>query len=54
MEDFDEVEEGGGPFDRPYIRTRLRGTLEQEYEIYKANAESLGWDVKTFDEWLGS
>lgn len=30
------------------------GRLANEYEIYKTNAESLGWYVKTFDEWLNS
>lgn len=35
-------------------QTRARGTLQDEYEIYRANAESLGWPVKTFDEWLAS
>lgn len=34
-------------------QTRMGGTLEDEYEIYVANAEDLGWDVKAFDEWLG-
>lgn len=36
---------------------RFRGrvaTLSNEYEIYVAQAESLGWPVKTFDEWLNS
>jgi hypothetical protein len=32
----------------------VRGRMEQEYEIYVAAAEDLGWDVKTFDEWLDS
>jgi hypothetical protein len=52
MSDTEEPEEGG-PLDRPMIRTRLRGTLEQEYEIYRANAESLDGPIKSFDEWLG-
>jgi len=30
------------------------GTLEQRYEIYKAQAQSLGWYVKSFDQWLNS
>ena len=34
--------------------TKTRGTLEDEYEIYREQAEELGWDVKTFDEWLES
>ena len=40
-----------GVFDR--FRQRLR-KLSNDYEIYKANAESLGWPVKTFNEWLDS
>lgn len=32
----------------------VRGRMEQEYEIYVAAAKDLGWDVKTFDEWLDS
>lgn len=32
----------------------VRGRMEQEYNIYVAAAEDLGWDVKTFDEWLDS
>lgn len=35
-------------------QTQARGTLQDEYEIYVANAESLGWPIKTFDEWLNS
>lgn len=40
-----------GVFDR--FRQRLR-KLSNDYEIYVANAESLGWPVKTFNEWLDS
>jgi hypothetical protein len=29
-------------------------TLWDRYQIYVAQAESLGWDVKTYDEWLES
>ena len=36
------------------LRHPVRGRMEQEYEIYVAAAEDLGWDVKTFDEWLDS
>ena len=32
----------------------VRGRMEQEYNIYVAAAEDLGWNVKTFDEWLDS
>lgn len=35
-------------------QTVYRGTNDQEYEIYKACAESLGWKVKTYEEWLGN
>ena len=30
----------------------IRGRLEQEYEIYVANAESLNLPVLDFDDWL--
>lgn len=29
-------------------------TLQTRYEIYVAQAKSLGWPIKTFDEWLAS
>lgn len=35
-------------------QTQLRGTNDQEYQIYVAAAESLGWVVKSYDEWLAS
>lgn len=35
-------------------QTQQRGTDDQEYQIYKANAEDLGWPVKSYDEWLRS
>lgn len=35
-------------------QTQNRGTNDQEYQIYVANAESLGWVVKSYDEWLRS
>lgn len=31
-----------------------QGTLEDRYAIYVSSAESLGWTVKTFEEWLES
>ena len=31
-----------------------QGTLFERYQLYVANAEALGWPVKTFDEWLNS
>lgn len=37
-----------------FWQTRYRGTNDAEYEIYVAAAESLGWVVKTYDEWLAS
>lgn len=35
-------------------QTKSRGSNEQEYEIYKAAAEALGWPVKSYDEWLAT
>jgi hypothetical protein len=35
-------------------QTQARGDNDSEYQIYKTNAESLGWKVKTYDEWLNS
>lgn len=35
-------------------QTQQRGSNDQEYQIYMANAEALGWQVKTYDEWLKS
>lgn len=35
-------------------QTALRGTNDDEYQNYVAAAQSLGWDVKSYDEWLGS
>lgn len=43
-------------------QTRMRGTLEQEYQGYLDNADDgqggditrPGQPLKTFDEWLGS
>jgi len=32
----------------------VRGSNSSEYEIYVANAEDLGWPVKTYEEWLNS
>lgn len=54
--DAEELRQGrrmGCDFQQP-IQTRLRGTNEQEYEIYAENARQLGWQVKTFDEWMAS
>lgn len=33
-------------------QTPQRGKLWDEYQIYAAQAESLGLPVKSFDEWL--
>jgi len=41
-------------FTQPDTQTKLRGTHSQEYEIYVTNAESLGWCVKTYEEWMKS
>ena len=35
-------------------QTKLRGDDDSEYQIYLAAAESLGWKIKTYDEWLNS
>jgi len=35
-------------------QTQARGTNDQEYQIYLAGAEALGWTVKTYEEWLAS
>jgi hypothetical protein len=35
-------------------QTKSRGSNDAEYQIYVASAESLGWPVKTYEEWLGS
>lgn len=35
-------------------QTQTRGSNDAEYEIYRANAEALGWKIKTYDEWLNS
>lgn len=39
---------------REDYQTRSRGDNDSEYQIYVANAESLGWNVKTYEEWLNS
>lgn len=33
---------------------QARGTNDAEYAIYVANAEALGWTVKTYEQWLAS
>ena len=35
-------------------QTQARGTNDSEYQIYVAAAESLGWVVKTYEQWLAS
>lgn len=35
-------------------QTQARGDNDSEYQIYVANAESLGWAVKSYEEWLNS
>lgn len=35
-------------------QTPQRGANDSEYQIYVANAQALGWPVKTYDEWLAS
>lgn len=33
-------------------QTPRRGSNDDEYQIYVAAAESLGWAVKSYEEWL--
>jgi hypothetical protein len=35
-------------------QTKTRGSDDDEYQIYVANAEALGWVVKSYEEWLAS
>lgn len=35
-------------------QTQQRGTNDAEYAIYRDNAQTLGWTVKTYEEWLSS
>jgi hypothetical protein len=35
-------------------QTQNRGTNDSEYQIYVACAESLGWKIKSYNEWLNS
>lgn len=35
-------------------QTQARGDNDSEYQIYVAAAASLGWQVKSYDEWLAS
>lgn len=35
-------------------QTPCRGTNDNEYQIYVACAQDLGWVVKTYEEWLRS
>lgn len=41
-------------FTQPDTQTKLRGSHSDEYEIYVACAQSIGWEVKSYDEWMGS
>lgn len=36
---------------RPMTQTKLRGTDDQEYQIYVQCATDLGWKVKSYEEW---
>lgn len=45
MSIYEEVDE---------IRDEVTATLRERYDVYQTQAESLGWDVKDFDEWLNS
>ncbi len=35
-------------------QTKALGDNDSEYQIYVAAAESLGWTVKSYDEWVNS
>ena len=35
-------------------QTQVRGGMNDEYEVYRAQALILGWKVKSFEEWLRS
>ena len=35
-------------------QTPCRGSNDYEYQIHVAAAESLGWVVKTYEDWLAS
>ena len=35
-------------------QTPLRGDNDSEYQIYVAAAQDLGWEVKSYNEWLNS
>ncbi len=37
-----------------FWQTQTRGTNSNEYQIYVSCAESMGWIIKTYDEWLSS
>ena len=39
--------------DQKGCQTKLRGDNNQEFQIFKACAEDLGWTIPTFEEWLG-
>ena len=48
---WDKVVDSGSPLT---AQNHLRGSNDAEYQIYKTNAEQLGWKVKSYDEWLNS
>ena len=35
-------------------QTKLDGSFDDRYQVYLAMAESLGWTIKSYDEWLNS
>ena len=39
---------------RDDYQTKSRGSNAQECEIYSHMAELMGWQVKSYDEWLAS
>jgi len=40
-------------YDENY-QTQTRGSNYDEYLIYVANAQDLGWVIKSYEEWLNS
>jgi hypothetical protein len=44
----------GSPPVAPLLQTPIRGTLEDEYQIYRQAAKDLGWSLKSYDDWLST
>ena len=39
---------------KEFFQTKTRGTNKDEYQIYVECAKSLGWEIKTYEEWMKS